>query len=127
MNSAKSVDAYIKAAPKELRRKLHDIRRSITTVAPYAEETMSYGMPAYRYKGRLAYFAYFKQHISLFVMPPVLLTHKKETSGYSTTKSAIHFPLNKKIPVVLIKKLVRAGMRQNEKKKKLPHKIIHRT
>jgi uncharacterized protein YdhG (YjbR/CyaY superfamily) len=40
--------------------------------------------------------------------------HKKELTGYVTTKSAVHLPLDKKIPVSLVKKLVKARMKINE-------------
>jgi len=61
--SLKDVDAYIKAAPRMARGKLIEIRNIIKSIAPKAEERISYGMPYYSYKGRLAYFAYAKHHL----------------------------------------------------------------
>ncbi len=68
----KDVDSYISEAPKELRGKLKELRAAIRTTAPGAEERISYGMPYYSYKGRLAYFAAYKNHIGLYVPTPVI-------------------------------------------------------
>ncbi len=73
-------------------------------------------MPYYGYKGRLAYFAYAKHHIGLYAMPPVVQDHMKELRKYQTAKATIRFPLNEKLPIALIKKLVRAGVKNNEAK-----------
>ena len=114
MRKPKSVDAYIAMAPKEVRNKLKELRAAIRGVAPAAEERISYGMPYYRYKGRLAYFAVFTKHIGLYVPPPVIEEHKRELTGYETAKATVRFPLDKKLPVVLIRKLIKAGMKKNE-------------
>ena len=108
------VDAYIAKAPKEVRGKLKELRKIIKSVAPNAEEKISYGMPYYGYKGRLAYFAYAKHHIGLYAMPPIVSEHKKELKKYQTAKATIRFPLNEKLPIALIKRLVRAGVKRNE-------------
>ncbi len=114
----KNVDEYIAIAPKEVRGKLKEIRKMIKEVAPDAEEKISYGMPYYGYHGRLAYFAYFKDHISLFAMPPIVKDHAKELKRYKTATATIRFPLNEKLPIALIKKLIRAGVQNNESKAK---------
>jgi uncharacterized protein YdhG (YjbR/CyaY superfamily) len=117
----KNVDAYIAAAPKEVQSKLQELRAAIKAAAPKAEEQISYGMPYYGYKGRLAYFAYAKHHIGLYAMPPIVKDHAKELRKYKTATATIRFPLNEKLPIALIKKLVRVGVRNNEaraKKKK---------
>jgi len=80
-------------------------------------ERISYGMPFYDYKGRLAYFGLAKAHIGLYIPPPVIEEHKKELADYETAKSTVRFPLDKKLPVTLIKKLVQARMKKNEAKK----------
>ena len=111
-----TVDDYIAQAPKEAQSKLTAIRNIIKEVAPTAEEKMSYGMPYYRYKGRLAYFAYAKKHVGLYVMPPTIQEHKEELKGYETATATVRFPLDKELPVKLIEKLVRIGVERNEAK-----------
>jgi uncharacterized protein YdhG (YjbR/CyaY superfamily) len=114
----KTVAAYIAAAPKEIRAKLTQLRAIIRATAPKAEEKISYGMPYYGYKGRLAYFAAAKRHVGLYVMPPIVANHKKELKKYETLTATVRFPLDEPLPTALIKKLVRAGVKQNEAKKK---------
>ena len=112
--AAKNVDEYISAAPKEVQDRLREVRAAIREAAPTAHESINYGMPYYKYKGRLAWFGFQKAHIGLYVRPPVIEEHKNELAGYETTKSAVHLPLDRKIPVPLIKKLVKARMKKNE-------------
>jgi uncharacterized protein YdhG (YjbR/CyaY superfamily) len=112
--SAKDVEAYIARAPRGVHGKLKELRSAIKQVAPGANESISYRMPHYSYKGRLAWFALMKNHIGLYLRPPVIAEHKGELTAYKTTKSAIHFALDKKLPIPLIKKLVRARMKKNE-------------
>jgi uncharacterized protein YdhG (YjbR/CyaY superfamily) len=98
----------------EVRDKLEEVRAAIREVAPTAAESISYQMPYYDYKGRLAWFGLHTGHIGLYVRPPVIEEHKKDLAGYVTTKSAVHLPLDKKIPASLVKKLVKAGMKKND-------------
>ena len=112
-SSPKNVDAYIRAAPKESRAKLNQLRKVVRSVAPKAKEGISYRIPYYDYHGALVWFAAFKNHIGIFLRPPVIAEHKRELKGYITTKSAIHFPMGKPLPLALIRKLVRARMAKN--------------
>ena len=114
----KDVAAYIAGAPKEVRGKLKELRATIRKMAPDAEERISYGMPYYGYKGRVAYFAAFKKHIGLYVPSPVTEEHKKELKDYETAKATIRFPIEKPLPIALVKKLIKARMKKNEAGKK---------
>ncbi len=117
--TSKDVDAYIARAPKEVQGKLRELRVAIKKAAPAAAERISYGMPYYAYKGRLAYFALAKAHIGLYLPTPSIEEHKKELADYETFQATVRFPLDKKLPVALIKKLVKARMKKNEEKKQL--------
>jgi uncharacterized protein YdhG (YjbR/CyaY superfamily) len=110
----KDVESYIEGAPREIRGKLRDVRAAIREVAPLARESISYGMPYYSYKGRLAWFGLHRGHIGLYLRPPVVEEHREDLRGYVTTKSAVHLPLDKRIPVSLVRKLVRARVLMNE-------------
>ncbi len=114
MKKAKDVDEYIAKAPKEVRGKLKELRAIIKSAAPKAEERISYGMPYYAYKGRLAYFQLWKKHIGLYVPTPVIEEHESELKDYEAAKATVRFPLDKKLPVALIKKLVKARVKKNE-------------
>jgi uncharacterized protein YdhG (YjbR/CyaY superfamily) len=110
----KDVPAYIAAAPKEVRGKLRELRAVIRKTAPAAEEKISYGIPYYGYKGRLVYFSAWKNHIGMYIPTPVVKEHAHELKGYETTSATIRFPLDRRLPVALIKKLVKARMKKNE-------------
>lgn len=116
--ATKNVDAYISQAPKETRAKLKQVRLAIKGTAPHAIESISYQMPYYAFKGDLSWsersivwFGLQSKHIGLYLPPPIISEHKKDLKGYKTTKAAVHLPLDKKIPVALIKKLVKARMK----------------
>ncbi len=110
------MDEYIDNAPREARSKLRQVRKAIREAAPEASESISYMMPAYD-KGRACWFGLSKNHVGLYLRPPIVAQHKKDLAGYTTTKSAVHLPLDKKMPLALIKKLVRARMKLNGQKK----------
>ena len=115
MSSAtRDVDGYVKAAPKEARAKLLQLRSLVKSTAPSAKESIRYRIPCYNYYGALVWFAAFKNHISIFLRPPVIEEHKNELKGYETTKSAVHFPMNKPLPTVLIRKLIKARIAKNK-------------
>lgn len=111
----RDVTAYIAEAPKEIQSKLIELRRIIKTAAPKAEERISYGMPYYGYKGRLAYFRLSKNHIGLYIPTPIIEEHAKKLKNYKTSRATVRFPLDKKLPQALIRKLLKARLQKNEK------------
>jgi uncharacterized protein YdhG (YjbR/CyaY superfamily) len=115
MNKAATVDEYISLAPPQVQEKLKEIRKAIREVIPTAEEKLSYGMPYYGYKGRLAYFANAKKHIGLYIPPPIIKNHAEDLKSYVTSVSAVQFPLDQDLPISLIKKLVKARVEHNDK------------
>lgn len=113
-----TVSSYILMAPKDTRAKLKQVRAAIREAAPDSLEGITYRMPYYYRKGNLswrkrsiAWFGLQSKHIGLYLPPPTIAGHKKELNGYTTTKSAVHLPLDKPIPISLIKKLIRARLR----------------
>lgn len=113
-NAPKNVDEYIAGAPKEVQGKLTELRVAIREAVPTAVESISYDIPYYDYKGRLVWFGLAKTHIGLYIRPPIIEEHKSELKGYETTKSTVRFPLDKQLPITLIKKLVKARMKKND-------------
>lgn len=118
MKTVKDVDDYIALAPKEVQDKLKEFRATIKTAAPSAQELISYGMPFYYYKGRLVYFGLSKKHIGLYIPTPVVEEHKTELKDYETTKATVRFPLDKKLPLMLIKKLIKVRVKKNDEAEK---------
>lgn len=114
----KTVDAYLAAVPEPARSTLQRVRAAIRSVLPAeATEAISYGMPAFKYKGTLLWFAAFSKHCSLFPTASVIKAFQNELKGYETTKGTIHFPLDKPLPATLVKKIVKARLAGKEKKK----------
>jgi uncharacterized protein YdhG (YjbR/CyaY superfamily) len=109
----KDVDSYLASQPKETRILLEGLRKTIKAAAPKAEEVISYGMPAYKYHGILVYFAGYKTHIGFYPTSSAIKEFKKELSGYGLSKGTVRFPLDKSLPLDLIKKIVRYRMKQN--------------
>lgn len=114
----KYVDAYIAAAPPPARPMLRQLRRAIRSSAPKAVEGTSYRMPYYQYFGRLTYFAAFRDHVSLFAWGRPVERYAKDIKKYRSGKSTLRFPLGTKIPVALVKKLVKARAKSNERAQK---------
>jgi uncharacterized protein YdhG (YjbR/CyaY superfamily) len=110
---AKTVDAYINSAPKENQSMLKEIRAIIKSAAPNALEKISYGMPYYDYKGRLAYFKLGKGYLGVYIPPPVIQQHKAELKDYAVTNSTLHFLFGKKLPAALIKRIIKAKIKHN--------------
>ena len=114
----KNVDEYLAGVPEPARSTLNKIRAEIRSAAPpEATECISYGMPAFKHKGVLVWFAAFSDHCSLFPTASVIEAFKNELKGFSTSKGTIHFSTDKPLPAALVKKLVKARVAQNERKK----------
>jgi uncharacterized protein YdhG (YjbR/CyaY superfamily) len=114
----KSVDDYLAGVPEPARSTLKRVRAAIRSAAPAeATEAISYGMPAFKYKGTLVWFAAFTNHCSFFPTASVIKAFKKELKGYETTKGTIHFPVDKPLPAALVKKMVKARLAEKAQKK----------
>jgi uncharacterized protein YdhG (YjbR/CyaY superfamily) len=115
----KNVDEYLAGAPEPARSTLNKMRAAIRSAVPReAIETISYGMPAFKHKGVLVWFAAFSNHCSLFPTASVIEAFKTELKGFTTSKGTIHFPTDKPLPTALVKKLVKARVAQNESNKR---------
>jgi uncharacterized protein YdhG (YjbR/CyaY superfamily) len=113
------VDGYMATFPKEVQQLIEGVRNAIKEAAPDAEELISYGMPAYRQNGILIYFAAYKNHIGLYALPSGHQAFKTELSVYKTGKGSVQFPLDKPLPLSLIKKIVRFRVKENMERVRL--------
>lgn len=114
----KDVDAYIAAAPKAVQPMLSQLRQVIKTAAPQAKEKISYGMPTYQQNGRLAYFAGYERHVGLYAVAHVESAHDDEITQYLENQSTLRFPVGQELPVALIRRLVKARVKENEAQKR---------
>ena len=109
-----TVDEYLAAVPEPARSAMDKIREAIRSVVPpEATEIISYKIPAFKHKKVLVWYAAFSNHCSLFPTAAVVEAFKDELKGFSTSKGTIHFPLDKPMPVALIKRLMQARVEQN--------------
>jgi len=109
-----TVDDYIAQFPADVQAKLQKIRKTIKTLAPKAEEVISYGIPGYKYYGMLIFFSGWKEHISLYPAPRLHMDFKKELSAYKGGKGTVQFPLDKPIPFDLVKRITAFRIKENE-------------
>jgi len=112
------MDEYLAGVPEPARTTLNKIRAAIRSAAPpEATETISYGIPAFKYKGVLVWFAAFSDHCSLFPTASVIEKFRSDLKRYSTSKGTIQFPTDKPLPTALIRKMVKARVSQVDSKK----------
>jgi len=111
--TAASVDAYLAGVPEKQRAALEKVRAAFKAAAPKAEEGISWGMPGYKYKGYLGGFAAFKDHLSFFP-GSTLEAFKDDLKDYVRTKGSIHFTPEHPISAALVKKIIKARVKENE-------------
>jgi uncharacterized protein YdhG (YjbR/CyaY superfamily) len=114
----KNVDEYLAGAPEPARSTLKKVRAAIrSAVPPGATEVISYGMPAFKHKEVLVWFAAFSNHCSLFPTASIIEAFRSELKGLPLSKGTIQFPTNKPLSAALVKKLVKARVAQIERKR----------
>jgi len=105
---SRGVDKYLAGLGAPARTALQELRQTILSIVPDAEECISYGMPAYRKEGKVvAGFAAFKTHLSYLPHSgSVLGKLSDDLAGYRSTKGSLHFPIDQPLPKALVKKLI---------------------
>ena len=114
---SQEVDGYLAAVPQDARAALEKLRKTIRAAAgPEASEGFSYGIPAFKLNDRpLVAYAALRNHCSFFPMSPAVIeAHKKELSGFETSKGTIRFQADAPLPSALVRKLVKARLAEAE-------------
>ena len=111
--AAKDIDEYIAGYPEDVQQILEKIRATIKAAAPEAVEAISYGIPCFRYKGNLIFFAGFRTHVSVYPAPRGSEAFKAELSAYKGGKGTVQFPLGKPVPYELISRMTAFRMQEN--------------
>lgn len=100
------IDSYISGFEGEIRDRLTQIRDLLRSLVPEPEETLGYGIPTFKYKGRnLIHFAAFKAHIGLYPGPAAIEPFKDELGDFPTSKGTIQMPNHLPLPLDLIRKI----------------------
>lgn len=118
-----NIDEYISGFPKEIQKMLEQFRATIKEAAPKAEEVISYGIPALKLNGILVWFGAHTNHIGFYPRASAIEAFKKELSIYKGAKGSVQFPLDKPLPLGLIKKIVKFRVIENLKKSQSKNKV----
>lgn len=113
---AKNIDEYIARFPKETQKLLQELRACIHETAPQATEAISYGIPTFKLKGNLVHFGGYKTHIGFYPGALGIEVFKKELAAYPLSKGTVQFPLDKPLPLGIVKKIVLFRVKMNEEK-----------
>ncbi len=114
---SREIDAYVATSPEEVREILSRMRETITRAAPAATETMAYGIPTFDLAGEhLVHFAAYKKHIGFYPTQSAMTAFAEEFAPYKTSKGAVQFPLDRKIPYSLIARVVRFRVKEGRGK-----------
>jgi len=113
-DSEKDVDAYLAKLPADARDTLEAVREAIRAAAPEADEGISYGVPAFKFRGKaLVCFAAFKNHFGFYPLSPdVLSSFAEDLAAYETAKGTIRFTAKKSLPKALVIKIVKARLKE---------------
>jgi uncharacterized protein YdhG (YjbR/CyaY superfamily) len=114
-----SVAEYEKSVPELARSAWRQLRQAILTAAPEAEEMISYQMPALKQNGMVIYYLATSTHLAVSVpSPKIFMDMKKEIAPFEVGKTSIRFPLDKSLPIPLIKKIVMYRLEEEQQKAK---------
>jgi uncharacterized protein YdhG (YjbR/CyaY superfamily) len=111
----KTIDEYLAGVNADHRNALQKLRETIHTVAPTAEECISYGIPAFRLNRRsLVFFGAWANHCAFYPgSSNTLKKFRNELRNFQTSKGTLHFSPDKPMPVALVKKLLKARIAEN--------------
>jgi uncharacterized protein YdhG (YjbR/CyaY superfamily) len=112
----KTIGEYIDAAPPQARAKLRQVRACIRAAAPGAQESLKWSMPAFSERRILVMFAGFKHHIGFFPTPSAVKAFAKDLARFKTGKGSIQFPLDRPLPLALVRKITAFRVRESKEK-----------
>ena len=113
MRKVETIDDFIAFYPKPVQILLKKVRTTIKKAAPQSEEIISYGIPTFKLNGNLVHFGAYKKHIGFYPGPSAIKNFKEELSGFTTSKGAIQFSLDKPLPLLLISRIVKFRLQEN--------------
>jgi uncharacterized protein YdhG (YjbR/CyaY superfamily) len=116
-NNFETIDEYIATFPKNVQSILQELRQTIKATATQAEEAISYQIPLFKLHGNLVWFAAFKDHIGFYPRESAIEAFKEKLANYEVSKGTVRFPMDKPLPLDLIKEMVKFRVKENLNKK----------
>ena len=117
LNPYSNTDEYLANFSGETREKLDTLRRTIKELVPEAGEKISYGIPTFTLNDKyFIYIAGYAKHVSLYPIPPGDEAFKKELAPFVAGRGTVRFPLDKPLPLPLIRKMVKFGVKYNKQR-----------
>jgi uncharacterized protein YdhG (YjbR/CyaY superfamily) len=116
--ASSTIDEYIAGFPKNIQEILEKLRAAISKAAPAAKETINYAIPTFTLNGNLVHFAAFRNHIGFYPAPSGIKAFEKELSVYEGAKGSVKFPIDKPLPLGLVRKIVKFRVEENLEKAK---------
>lgn len=117
MADVQTVDEYIASFPSNVQERLRQIRSTIKEHAPEAQESIAYGMPAYKLQGKpLVYFAGYEHHVGFYATPTGHAQFAEQLAKYKQGKGSVQFPLSEPLPLKLIEDIVKFRVQENSTK-----------
>lgn len=111
-----SIEKYISSFPEETQVLLRLVRKAIKEEAPNATETIRYAIPTFKLNGNLVHYAAYKNHIGFYPGSEALIVFKDQIAGFKNAKGSVQFPIDKPMPIQLIKDIAAFRVKQNELK-----------
>lgn len=110
-----TTNEYICSFPDTTQVLLQQVRAAIRKAAPEAVECISYGIPTFKLNGNLVHFAGYKNHIGFYPGADSIAAFAEELSGYKSAKGSVQFPIDKKMPLTLIGRIVKYRVKQQKR------------
>jgi len=109
------VGVYINGFSDDVKDRLHTIRNIVKEIAPDVTERICMRIPTFDLDGKwFVHYAGFKKHIGFYSQPDAIVAFGDKLKGYKTSKGAVQFPLNKPLPVELIREIISYRLRVQE-------------
>jgi uncharacterized protein YdhG (YjbR/CyaY superfamily) len=113
ISQAKTIDEFIAEYPNDIQTILQQIRETIHKTVPDAKEKISYGIPTFTFHGNLVHFSAYEKHIGFYPGAAPIAEFKDKLKEYETSKGTVRFPIDKPIPLDLIKQMTLAAVERN--------------
>ncbi len=116
--NVQTIDEFISSYPPNVQALLQELRAAVHELVPEAQEKISYGIPTFTLRGNLVHFSAYEKHIGFYPGSGPIKQFAKELEAYETAKGTVRFPIDKPLPMPLIKKMIRACIERNMERRK---------